>query len=64
MKFLLDKIKLLIEKIRYYFSHKSCYDDRERQGKAMFGMCCGIAGGDSNSEYLNYACMDCPYLTL
>lgn len=61
---MLNKIKLLIEKIKYCFSHKSCYDCMEREGNAVFGMCCGTVGGDSNSEYLSYRCMDCPYLTL
>ena len=64
MKKIINNIKKFIEKINYYFSHKSCYDDRERQGKAVFGMCGGVAGGDFNSGYLNYDCMDCPYLTL
>ena len=61
---MLDKIKILIEKIKYYFSHKFCYDDMERQGRAVFGMCGGLVGGDFNSGYLSYHCMDCPYLTL
>lgn len=61
---MLDKIKLLIEKIEYYFSHKFCYDDMERQGRAVFGMCDGLMGGDINSRYLSYHCMDCPYLIL
>ena len=61
---MLDKIKRLIEKIKYYFSHEACYNDMEQQGIAVFGMCCGVTGGDRNSEYLSYQCMDCPYLTL
>ena len=36
----------------------------EQSGVAVFGMCSGVVGGDSNSEYLSYQCMDCPYLTL
>lgn len=61
---MLDKIKRVIEKIKYYFSHEACYNDMERQGIAVFGMCSGITGGDNNSEYLSYQCMDCPHFTL
>lgn len=61
---MLNKIKFLVEKIKYYFSHKYCYDCMEREGNAVFGMCCGVAGGDLNSGYLSYQCINCPYLTL
>ena len=61
---MLNKIKQLIEKIKHYSSHNACYNYREQQGNAVFGMCCGVAGGDFNSGYLSYHCMDCPYLTL
>lgn len=59
-----EKIKSLFNKIKRYFSHNSCYNDMERRGIAVFGMCCGVVGGDNNSEYLSCQCMDCPYLTL
>ena len=36
----------------------------EDQGIAVFGMCKGLAGGDFNSGYLQYKCIDCPYLVL
>lgn len=58
------KIKLLLRKIKYYFSREYCYDCMEREGNAAFGMCCGMAGGDSQSGYLSYSCMDCPHFTL
>lgn len=61
---MLNKIKMMIERIKHYFSHKCCYDNMERQGTAIFGMCCGVTGGDINSDYLSSQCMDCPYLTL
>lgn len=61
---MLKKIRLLIEKIKYYFSRKYCYDCMEQEGNAAFGKCCGMYGGDFYSEYLCYRCMDCPYLTL
>ena len=60
---MLNIIKVLIEKIKYYFSHKCCYDTKERSGKAVFGMCYGEFGGDEESGYISYQCMDCPYLT-
>lgn len=59
-----EKIKSLFKKIGRYFSHDSCYNDMEQRGIAVFGMCCGVVGGDANSNYLSYQCMDCPYLTL
>ena len=61
---MLNKIKLLLRKIKYYLSREYCYDCMEREGSAVFGMCCGMAGGDFQSGYLSYSCMDCPYFTL
>lgn len=61
---MLYKIKQLIKSIKNYFSHNACYDAMKQSGVAVFGMCSGVVGGDSNSEYLSYQCMDCPYLTL
>ena len=61
---MLDKIKSLIGRIKNYSSHQSCYNAMEQSGKAVFGMCDGLVGGDFNSGYLSYHCMDCPYLTL
>lgn len=61
---MLNKIKLLLRKIKYYLSREYCYDCMEQKGSAAFGMCCGMAGGDAQSNYLSYSCMDCPYLTL
>ena len=58
------KIKLLLRKIEYYLSREYCYDCMEQKGSAAFCMCCGMAGGDSQSNYLSYSCMDCPYFTL
>ena len=61
---MINKMKLWVEKIKYYFSHNACYNDMERRGIATSGMCCGVAGGDINSGYLSCQCSDCPYLTL
>lgn len=57
-------IKKFIKRIRYYFSHKSCYNRKQLSGKVVFGMCCGEFGGDVGSGYISYQCMDCPYLML
>lgn len=59
-----EKIKSLIKKIKKYFSHETCYEEMEKQGIAVFGMCKGVTGGDVYTNYLNYSCIDCPYLTL
>lgn len=61
---MLNKIKLLLRKIKYYLSREYCYDCMEQKGSAAFGMCCGMAGGDYQSKYLSCSCMDCPHFTL
>nr|DAL27834.1 MAG TPA_asm: hypothetical protein [Caudoviricetes sp.] len=38
-----------------------CYEDMEKRGYAALGYCGGQTGGDKNTEYLNYDCIDCPY---
>ena len=58
---MLNKIKSLIDKIKNYSSHQSCYNTMERSGKAIFSMCSGVVGGDITSDYLSCQCMDCPY---
>lgn len=55
-----EKIKSLIKKIKKYFSHETCYEEMEKQGIAVFGMCKGVTGGDVYTNYLNYSCIDCP----
>ena len=61
---MLNKIKSLLLKIKYYLSREYCYNCMEQKGSAAFGMCCGMAGGDAQSNYLSYSCMDCPHFTL
>lgn len=36
----------------------------ESRGHAVFGMCSGQMGGDYETEYLSYSCMDCPYFDI
>ena len=44
--------------------HESCYTDREYDGTAVMGCCCGLAGGDASTHYLQYDCIGCPHLTV
>ena len=57
-------IKKFIRWIKYRISHEWCYDRMEYDGIAAFGCCSGIFGGDRESNYLSYMCMDCPHLVL
>lgn len=41
--------------------HDKCYTKMKNKGIAIFGNCCGLAGGDKSSDYLQYECIDCPY---
>ena len=54
-------IKNKITKILYSWSKQECYDEMEKRGYAVFGMCGGQVGGDYYTEYLSYECVDCPY---
>lgn len=56
--------KKLFYKIKNYFSHERCYKTMESYGIAAFSMCKGVTGGDRFIGYLNYSCVDCPYLEL
>lgn len=57
----------MLEKIGKWFRNKifnhydCCFTDREYEGIAAMGCCSGLAGGDKNSGYLQYDCIDCPY---
>ena len=61
MKKLIEKIRRFIDKVRYNFSRQSCYDEMEKRGIAIFGMCGGTVGGDKYTNSLSYSCIDCPY---
>jgi hypothetical protein len=58
---MIQKIKELIKKIKYNCSREGCYDQMEYAGIAAMGSCCGLVGGDASTEYLQYACTDCPH---
>lgn len=55
-------LRKIISKIKYYFSRERCYNKREDEGLASFCCCSGLVGGDKESEYLQYECLDCKYL--
>ncbi len=40
--------------------HHKCYEEH----KTKEGKCYGLSGGDSNTCFLNYACVGCKYLTM
>ena len=48
-------------KEKMYKHYDRCYAERESEGVAVFGMCGGLLGGDKDTEYLSYDCIDCPY---
>lgn len=56
-----ERTKALIEKIKHQLTKDRCYDEMEGRGIAACGVCCGVVGGDRNTEYLNYSCIDCKY---
>ena len=61
MRYVKDKIKSLIQRIKYKMSREHCYEEMEKQGIAVFGMCGGLTGGDRYSGNLQYDCIDCKY---
>ena len=61
MLLIFKKIKAFINKMKHNASKDRCYSHMELRGIAALGMCSGIVGGDSNTEYLAYSCIDCPY---
>lgn len=54
-------LKQLFLKIKKYWSQERCYTQREYEGIAAMGCCCGLTGGDSSTGYLQYSCIDCPH---
>lgn len=59
---MLKRIRALIAKWNYYCSYDACYKEMENRGIAVFGLCEGLSGGDINSGYLQYGCIQCPHL--
>ncbi len=58
MNFLMTCVK----RVKYFFSKERCYTEREKEGVAIFNCCCGVVGGDKETGYLQYGCIDCKYL--
>lgn len=55
------KFKEILKKIKINHLKESCYTKREYEGHAAMGLCSGLAGGDKNSNYLQYECIGCPH---
>ena len=51
----------LLDKIKYFFSKESCYDQECKRGNAKDGKCGGVVGGTTATNYLSESCCDCPY---
>lgn len=60
---MLKRLKSILTKLGYLISHDKCYSEMEKKGKAVFNCCCGVTGGDSTTNYLNYDCINCKYLS-
>jgi hypothetical protein len=52
----------MFRKIKDFFielkTKDKCFEEHNKDG-----VCNGLVGGDSWSDYLCYSCMDCPHLT-
>jgi hypothetical protein len=57
------KFKKVFHKIHLTGIQERCYTNMENQGIAAMGCCCGLAGGDRFSGFIQYQCIDCKYLT-
>jgi hypothetical protein len=53
------KIEPFMAKIKTKAFYNHCYNDMERYGYSIFGMCCGDI---INSGILSEKCKYCPYL--
>lgn len=52
-------IKKLIDRIKYVFSDRYCYDEMEKAGYAKKGKCSGYISVDN---HLDLPCYGCEYL--
>lgn len=56
----------LMAKLESFFAKRSyrdwCYSEMEKRGSACNHKCNGQMGGDHNTGYLSYTCIDCKYL--
>lgn len=53
-------ILLIIYSFRLKRNFDFCYDDREEDGIASMGLCCGVLDPDGNASMM---CMECPHYT-
>lgn len=44
--------------------YDKCYSEMEDIGIAVFGLCGGVTGGTSATDYLSEQCVSCPHLSL
>lgn len=51
----------VIQWLKYNLSHEWCYDRMIDNDQIVAGHCYGQVGGDRESGYLCYMCMDCPH---
>ena len=58
---LVEHLRKLAERIKYYLSHEWCYDEMEADGAAAGGYCFGVVGGSKEMNYLSDMCLDCPH---
>lgn len=61
---MISKIKAFWKRITYFMSKEYCCDQMEKEGIAVFGMCPGMIGGDKQTNYLSYSCIDCPHFVV
>ena len=58
---LFGKGKWIMRKYQYELFYDSCYDKMKAYGVAVYGKCCGVFGGDRNTDDTAESCLDCPY---
>lgn len=61
---MLKKLISFLSKIFILDEFEKCYNRMEDMGIAVFGCCCGVSGGDNNTDYLSETCVSCPHLVL
>jgi hypothetical protein len=54
-------IKKFIKNVCKGWSQDGCYSEMEYKGEASMGCCHGLVGGDTDTQYLQYECVDCKY---
>lgn len=60
---LLEKVIKFLRNL-FWTDYDICYEEMESRGIGVFGMCCGLVGGDRHTDYLSYECVSCPHLVL